>query len=926
MKFILSIIMMAVSCVSYALLSKPVDLKVADGFVNPVGYSLENMSFSWKLPQGDNVKQSAYRIQVVSDIGYFDLNDVDLDRIRTWDSGKVASSQSVKVPFDKKRKLLSQERLYWRVKYWDAEGGESEWSDVNFFEAGILENRLDADWISGGFPKTKMYTLKLGNNNYKTAPKTEVQPTYFRKAFSAVREVKSARLYVASLGIFQAYINGEKVGDDFWGTGWTDYNKRVQCNAYDVTSLIKKGKNANVIGAILADGWYAGMIGWRHSGVYGDIPKLQMLLDIEYDNGMVETVATGKDWKWSYGPVTYSDIYMGEKYDARLEMEGWNKNPSFDDSDWRESKIEKIDVLTQPRRNTPVRAMGELSPKSVVKVADKTYVFDMGQNMVGLVNLKFRAPKGSQIMLRYAEMLNKDGTLYTENYRAAASRDYIISKGGKTEWSPLFTFHGFRYVEVSGLDYTPSAADLKGVVLYNDMDTTGGFECSDELVNKLQSNIIWGQKSNFFSVPTDCPQRDERLGWTGDASVFVQTAAFNMDTNAFYAKWCVDLLDEQTADGKYTWIAPSVFWNDKNGVRTMRSNGAPVWCDAGILIPWEVYMAYGDKKILENNYDGIKKWIDWQKDNSKDFIRGNHGFGDWLQPKADNGKMTGDASNSLIATAYFAYTANLFSRIADILGKKKDAATYAKLSDDVKKAFADKFIKPDGSLESNSQTAYLLALNLDIVPQNMRGKVFDKLVQRLEKDNFHLNTGFVGTPHLNPVLTKFGRHDLACRLLFNKTYPSWLYPVMQGATTMWERWNSYSHKDGFGDANMNSFNHYAYGAIGQWMYKNIGGLWYDEAGYKRILFAPVPDARISGASVWHITPYGRASSKWNVENGVFKWTIVIPSNSEGRVVFRTKDVASILVNGKALKALGKSGEGFPEAVLPSGTYNIEYKL
>lgn len=492
MRLITTAILSIICSQTFASLPKPVDLKVADGFTNPIGYSLENMSFSWKLPQGDGVKQSAYRIQAVSDAGHFDLNEVDLDRIRAWDSGKVESSESVKVPFDKKRPLLSQERLYWRVKYWDAQGRESEWSDVNFFETGILEKRLDAEWISGGCPETEFYTVNFGKNKYKSKPKTEVRPTYFRKVFSSARNVKSARLYVASLGIFQAYINGEKVGDDFWGTGWTDYFKRVQCNTYDVTDLIKKGKNANVVGAILANGWYSGMVSWYHCDVYGDIPKLQMLLQIEYDNGMLETVRTDKTWRWSYGPITYSDIYMGEKYDARLEMDGWNKCADFDDSQWRTAKIEKVDIPTEPRRNTPIRAMAELSPKSVKKIADKTYIFDMGQNMVGWTKLRFSAPKGAQIMLRFAEATNEDGTLYTRNYRGAASRDYVISAGGKAEWSPLFTFHGFRYVEVSGLDYEPSVGDIKGIVLHNDMALTGGFECSDELVNKLQSNIIWG--------------------------------------------------------------------------------------------------------------------------------------------------------------------------------------------------------------------------------------------------------------------------------------------------------------------------------------------------------------------------------------------------------------------------------------------------
>ena len=917
MKRLIIIIMSVFWLALYGEGKKPVNLSVAEGFKNPVGYSLENLSFSWMLPQGDGIRQTAYRIQVVSDPNHFRLNDVDLDRIRLWDSGKVESGQSVKVPFGiKNYEPFSGDRLFWRVKYWDNSGGESEWSDINFFEYGKLPGHFYGSYITGGFPKDKNYMLKVAKNKYVNKVKrNEVKPLYFRKEFDTAKEIKKARLYVASLGIYQAYVNGKKVGDEFWGTGWTDYRKRLQCDTYDVTEMLRCGNN--VLAATLGDGWYSGTIAWRHVTIYGDVPALKMLLEIEYADGMRMNVATSDSWRWSYGPIQYSDIYMGEVYDARLEMDGWN-DVGFDDSGWLSAKIfiPATSPIIDPRRDPPVRAVGALTPKSVKKIGEDAYIFDMGQNMVGWISVDLDIPKGKKITIRYAEMLNKDGTLYTENYRAATSRDEIIGKGGRLKWSPSFTFHGFRYVEVSGIDYQPEPEDVKGVVLHTDMAHTSGFECSDELINKLHSCIIWGQKSNFFSVPTDCPQRDERLGWTGDAAVFAPTAAFNMDVNSFYAKWTRDLLDAQLADGRYPWIAPDVL---------NCANGAPVWGDAGVIIPWEVYMAYGDKKILENNYEGMKKWVEWQRRDAKNFIRSDVGFGDWLQPHA---KLTrGDTPVSLIATAYFAHTADLLSKAARVLGNQADAKKYASLSEDVKSAFNKRFVKSDGSIESDTQTAYLLPLRFDIIPSGeMRGKVFAKLLERIEKDGFHLNTGFVGTPHLNPVLTKFGRNDLACRLLFNRTYPSWLYPIMQGATTMWERWNSYSHKDGFGNVDMNSFNHYAYGAIGQWLYKDIGGLWYDEPGYKRILFDPHPDKRFSYVSVWHDTPYGRASSRWTISNGRMNWSILIPSNSEGRVVFRTGDASSVRVGGKAAPISGKTEDGYPFAILPSGEYFITYTL
>lgn len=891
---------------------KPIDLRVGENFDNPIGYSLDKLSFSWKLSQGDNLKQTAYRIQVVRDLDDFDLTESDLTRTASWDTGKVESSQSINVPFN--RELISQERLYWRVKVWDNKGRESDWSEVKFFEAGLLDkSEFLGKWITSPF-KPRKWQPMLKNVKSKRPPKTEVLPTYFRKDFKLHSKVKKARMYVASLGIFQAYINGEKVGDDVWGTGWTDYNKRVQVNTYDITKMLEKGENA--IGAILADGWYAGTIGWRHRGVYGDIPAIKIYLDIEFENGTNIQIVTDQSWKSSYGPIQYADIYMGEKYDARLEMDGWN-DVDFDDSTWTNAICKKsgLPEKEDPRRNTTIRPMQYIKPVSVRKIADRTFVVDMGQNMVGWAEIKISASKNEKIKLRYCEMLEKDGTLYTENYRFAESRDEVISNGRTFVWSPTFTFHGFRYIEISGLDYTPDTDDIRGVVLFNNMAQTANFECSDEMVNKLQSCILWGQKSNFFSVPTDCPQRDERLGWTGDASAFTPTAAYNMDVRAFFHKWSVDLRDAQRKDGNLPWICPDIL---------NVANGAPFWGDAIVLIPFEIYMAYGDRKILEDNYEAMKKWVDYQNNSSKNFIRGAAGFGDWLQPFAKHN--AGETPNSLIGTAYFAYTAELVSKVAKILGKTDDIKIYQKLSDDVKVAFNKKFVKADGKMTTDSQTAYLVPLNLDVIAPEMRSKVFENLLKRIEADNFHLRTGFIGTPHLNPTLSKYGRSDIAYRLLMNKTYPSWLYPITQGATTMWERWNSYTHKDGFGNADMNSFNHYAYGAIGQWIYRDVAGLWYADAGYSKILFAPTPNKALTYASVWRETPYGKASSKWNTIGGKqMNWKIQIPSNSEGIVVFKTTNKESIRVNGKAVDTK-TSACGFPSVVLGSGEYDITYSL
>ncbi len=901
----------------FAQIGVPHSLTVGEFFSNPLGMNLENMSFSWKLSEGRNVKQSAYQIQVAKCAKNFEESIV-------WDSGKVLSDRSVYVPYP--NLIESRERLYWRVKVWDAESKESEWSPINFFEAGLKKNSdWSAKWIATSVPpERKILPIQRNSGKIEQREKNEVKPTYLRKQFNTSKEVKKARLYVASKGVFHAYINGKKVGDDYWGTGWTDYDIRIQSNTYDVTDMLDVGENA--LGVILADGWYSGRIGWTHpKGVYGDKPYVLMQLEIEYEDGSKHCVVTDKTWKCSFGAITYSDIYDGEIYDARLEMDSWNQT-DFDDSAWKNAEEKPLlqKPLIEPRRSAPVRVMGTMTPISVNKIADGTFIYDFGQNMVGWACLnKIYVKKGQQIKVRFAEMLNKDGTLYTESYRDAKSTDYYIGKKyGRISWKPSFTFHGFRYVEISGLseDTKPSLDYVSAEVLHSDLAQTGAFVCNLPLVNKLQSCIIWGQKGNFFSVPTDCPQRNERLGWLGDANAFITTAAFNMNVNAFFNKWLQDVRDAQSPEGVFPIFAPKLFPDSKTGTA--------YWGAAGVMCPWEIYMAYGDVNILSRNYEAMKKWIEVQKKDAKNFVRPNVGFGDWLQP---NGKWPiSDCPKSLIATAMFFHTSNLMSKIANVLDKKEDSSYYKELAENIRSAFIREFVKADGSVKSDCQTAYILPLMFDILPSDLAEKAFEKFVAVLKRDKMHLNTGFVGTPYLNLVLTKFGRMDLAYKLINNETYPSWLYPILQGGTTMWERWNSYSHKDGFGNASMNSFNHYAYGAIGTWLYKDVAGIWYDPQlpGYKRIVFAPNPGANMTSASATHETPYGTARSTWRTSNGVMEWTVQIPSNSEGYLLFPTKKAASIRIDGDKLPngMLGESECGTPCVILPSGTYQILLKL
>ncbi len=887
---------------------KPDNLTVGEFYKNPIGLNLENLSFSWKLPAlKKGMAQTAYQVEV------FDAEGKTL-----WNSAKVESSQSVKVPYDG-RMPYSRERLTWRVRVWDEKGDISEWSDTASFESGLLTNlEWRGKWISTTNKNTIVEEKRYKGKKPRVCKIAKLPPTYLRKELDLKTSIKKARLYVTSRGIYQVYINGKKAGDDFWSPGWTDYFKRIQSSSYDVTNLLVEGKNA--LSAIVGAGWYAGRAGWNLNACnYGEIPQLLAQLEVTYKDGSVDIITTDETWKWSDGAILYADIFDGEDYDARLEMKGWNE-PNFDDSQWKNvatQKVEKLPLI-EPMRSQPVRVKDVLHAISVREVSTGKYIFDFGQNMIGWARINIPTVEGQKVTIRFAEMLNQDGTMYTENYRTARSIDTYIPAGSSAEWEPRMTFHGFRYVEISGLpkNIKPQADWVKGIVVFSDIDQIGSFVCSNPKINQLQSNIQWGQRCNFFSVPTDCPQRDERMGWTGDAQVFCPTAAFNMNIDAFFTKWLYDVRDNQDADGAYPDIAP--MYNPK------WKGGRAAWGDAGVICPWEIYLAYGNKKILEQNYSSMCRYIDYLKNSSDKLIRPEIGYGDWLQPNRPLGKS--DASKAMIGTAYFARVTDLAAKTATVLDKLEDAKKFTELAKQVKQTFRDKYVKADGSVETNSQTALLLALAFDILPESDRAKTFEKLVEALKRDNWHLNTGFVGTPLLNPVLARFGRMDIAYKLLNNETYPSWLYPINQGATTMWERWNSYSHKDGFGDVNMNSFNHYAYGAIGQWLYKDVAGIWNDEnaAGYKNIIFAPKPGGGLNFASASNITPYGDAASRWKISDGVMEWTVLIPPNATGTVIFPTKDIRSIRVDGnrpdeKSLTTI----DSYPAIKnLPSGEYKI----
>jgi len=704
------------------------------------------------------------------------------------------------------------------------------------------------------------------------ATKGEPPCPHLRRGFSLPGPVRSATLRWTALGVADLFLNGQKIGEDFLMPGWSDFRHRAQVMSVDVSKMLRAGDNS--LGAILGDGWYAGTLLWKNErNHYGTHPQLIARLDIELKDGRTVSVATGRDWEMRYGPQIFSDIYHGESHDARRDLGDWCA-PGASSAGWQAADVfPAYRGELVPKVNEPVRVTQTLRPRQITEPTKGAYVFDFGQNLAGVCRLKIRGRRGQKITLKFAEMLNADGSVYRKNLRLARSTDSYICRGGETEeWTPRFTFHGFRYVEVTGLDKKPSPELLTALVLHTDMRPTGKFSCSNPQLNRLDRNIRWGLRGNFLDVPTDCPQRDERLGWTGDAQVFVGTAAFHYDVRNFFRKWLQDLRDGQRADGAYPDIAPDVL-----GKYGPHQFGNAAWADAGVICPWQIYQHYADKEILAENYDAMKRWIDYQQRTSKGLIRPRTSYGDWLAidaVTAQNAPVPCD----LVGTAYFAHTTDLMAKIAGVLGKKSDVQKFRALHKQIVEAFCNAYVTPSGRVVGHCQTAYLLALAFDLVPTKLRQKAFAHLVDLVEARDCHLTTGFVGTPLLLPVLTRFGRTDMAYKILLQKDYPSWLYTVRNGATTMWERWNSYTKEHGFGDVGMNSFNHYAYGAVGEWMYGAIAGLNTDpsEPGYRHIVFRPCPGGGLKWAEASIETGFGRAAIHWELKGSKVRIDIEVP--------------------------------------------------
>lgn len=872
---------------------------------NPIGIGVTRPRISWQLHSDERAtSQSSYQIEIASEGSFAAV---------IWESGEVASSQSVHVELDS---FIAEscKRYYYRVRVRNQSGALSEWSETAFWEMGILtSSEWIGDWISA--------PLQL-------LPVTSETNPMLRKQFVLKGTVKEARLYATALGLYELELNGERVGDRYFTPGWTSYSHTLQTQTYDITKFLQAGEN--VVGSLLGNGWYKGNLAWSDNKcIYGDRLALLVQMHIEYEDGGFETIVSDETWKAALSPILMSELYHGETYDARLEKRGWS-TALYDDKDWVPAQaIDQSKDILKPQINEPVRKKEHLKPVALITTPKGETVIDFGQNMVGWVQFSVQGDAGTEVTLLHAEVLDQEGNFYIDNLRSAKQAiKYVLKGDDKETFEPRFTFQGFRYVQVIGFQEPLTLSDFTGIVLHSDMAETGTFECSDPLVNQLQHNIKWGLKGNFLDVPTDCPQRDERLGWTGDAQMFIQTASYLSNVAPFFTKWLRDVESDQREDGGVPFVIPHVLGE--------KDHSSAAWGDAAVICPWTLYVCYGDKRILEEQYESMKAWVSYirsQGDNEFLWNTGFH-FGDWLGLDAKSGDYVGATDRDFIATAFYAYSVSIMEKTAAVLNKQEDAEAYGELFKKVRSAFQEEFVTASGRLAVPTQTSHVLALMFGLLDSTAEKRAALKLHELIEQSQFHLTTGFVGTPYLNHVLSQNGLNDDAYKLLLQQTYPSWLYPVTKGATTIWEHWDGIKEDGSFWDVNMNSFNHYAYGAIGDWMYRTVAGIQtVEEApGYKQILIAPQLGEGLTWAEGQLETLYGMVSSKWiKSENGTMSLAVTVPPNTTAEIHLPGAAASSeVTESGVALNEIeGLTGlvakiNGDIKLTIGSGSYHFTY--
>ena len=820
------------------------------------GIGMAQPRLSWIVEaESQGWRQSAYEIEV---------HDVD-GKLRE-SSERIESDQSVLVawPFTP---LASRERITVRVRVWDMDEQASAWSEPIPIEVGLLQT---GDW-----------TARFITPNWDEDISQPQPAPFLRREFELRAGIRSARLYITSLGLYEAEINGNPVGDHVFSPGWTAYDQHLRYQTLDVTGMLHEGQNA--IGAILGDGWFRGRIGFGggQRNIYGRHLALLAQLEVQYEDGSSERIITddAQGWRAAKGPILVNSIYDGETYDAKLEHSGWSL-PGFDDSKWKGVRnVEwNMEALKAPL-GPSVRRIEMVTPVSITQSPSGKTIVDFGQNLVGRVSIRVKGSAGHTITLRHAEVL-EHGELGTRPLRFAKATDRYTLRGGEVEtWEPRFTFHGFRYVEVNDWPGDLKLEDLSAVVIHSDMERTGWFECSDPLLNRLHENVVWGMRGNFLDVPTDCPQRDERLGWTGDLDVFSPTASFLYDASGFLQSWLKDLaIEQRKLGGAVPHVVPNVLGNGA---------GAAVWGDAASVVPWVLYQRYGDTGILAEQFESMRLWVDYVASLAGERYLWDKGFqyGDWLDPTAPPehpGKARTD--KAIVASAYFAHSARLVACAAHVLGRSEEQNHYAALADKARNAFAREYVTSAGRLMNDAETAYALAIAFDLLPTaEQRQHAGDRLAELVRDSGYQIRTGFVGTPLICDALCSTGHYRAAYRLLMQRECPSWLYPVTMGATTIWERWDSMLPDGTINPGEMTSFNHYALGAVADWMHRTIGGLAPAKPGYRHIEIRPRPGGGLTHCRATHLTPYGLAECAWRIEDGKIDVDVIIPANTTASV-------------------------------------------
>jgi len=818
---------------------------------NPIGYAMEQVSVSWIAESDRSTRQARAQVVVAT--------DPNMENIIF--SENTAQSTGTKLPIA----LRPCTRYYWTVQVW-GNNGDTAVSEINFFETGKRQSKLEGHWITPSWEDQS------------------ISP-YIRKDLH-IPAVRKARLYITGLGLYWLEINGKRVCDEYFEPGCTGVNHLVQIYTYDVTDLLQPGDN--VLGVMMGNGWAKGRFGTYpkyHFAPLIDRYLLKAELRLALEDGAEQVIVTDESWKCHPSPVIEDSIYDGEVYDARKAIPGWSSK-LCSAQNWDAAKIAKDVSLgaLEDRLSLPIIVKEHIKPVQIIHTPAGETVLDMGQNMVGWLKMRVHEPENTCVSLSHGEIL-QDGCFYTENLRSAKARYTFLSDGNEHIAQPHFTFYGFRYVKVEGVSKPLNLDDFTGCVVYSDLEETGWITTSDARINRLFLNAKWSQKGNFLDIPTDCPQRDERMGWTGDAQMFCKTACYNMDTLAFYRKYLRDLrIEQQAMGGRVGHLVPS-FYHDYTGINDDWLGGSCAWGDAAVIIPWTLYRHYGDITILEECYPSMKAWIDWiLRTNVGDTGLWDRGFrfGDWL---ALDGKdeFCGGTDVTLVASAYLKHSSELVAQAAKRLKLENDAAYYQGISNKTKSAIQNAYYTKNGKCHVQTQTAYIIALAMDLVDAEVRPLIAAELVKLLQENNMHLKTGFVGTPFLCKVLSDEGYSKEAYELLFQTDYPSWLYPVDMGATTIWERWNSVLPDGKLSGTGMNSLNHYTYGSIVQWMYENTCGLTAKEAGFKTFYVTPEFTNRLSWAQARYDSPKGTILVKWEKQDAVYKLYIKVPFDTEAIV-------------------------------------------